>query len=311
MTTSVPASAATEEDLSRVTFHDETLGDSERDLLHGGVAAAWDVLAPLASEADLTSFPSAHIWGVTSREEAARVSGISIRRWRNIGGYARSGQAFILFQGQVNDPYARLDLVAHEATHLVQLAVSGGKGGSQCIQEGAADWYGWKAKSTQVSYLDFHDLIDDFKSLNSEDRIEVAGVVDKELAETLRETHTPNPLPAFSELTTEQQFRSAHQERGGQIYTLCLHAFDLLMETGGGEDAYFEYLSRLRSTGWRQAFNASFAGSLDVFEERFAHYRQSWFTEMRLPREIEHDEFMERLLDCDALTPRSGWVCVR
>lgn len=255
-----------DDDLSNVKFHVEYIDAKAEKILREGVEAAWAVLKPYAVEHGIDKFPKSNIWGFDDIDTAARVSGISRNTWQRLPGYAIGRNAYIIFRDTSGslDPY--ISVIAHEAVHLVQTAIGGGNWGSYCIAEGAANWFSIKAR-------------DHVRSFPFEEKINSLRRVNYNSLRTLE----------FSKLTTRSQFQNSQQKFGGKIYAFCTLAFDMLIETAGGEEAYFNYLSYLRRSNWRTAFNKAFTENLVTFEERFIVYRESGFSDYRFEDEIERD----------------------
>lgn len=281
------------------------------------IAALWSVLEEHVVGVGLTSFPTSHVWLFDDRESASRASGLSLSFWNTIGGYATGSRTWIV----VEDGYSEERLAAttaHEGMHLIQSAVTGGNWGSQCLAEGAARWYDYRTEE-QMGYVSFNDQITGLRNVSYDEEFGDLGISAEELEELglSREQISEYEsrlqaasLPNLIELSARAQFQKAYNELGPSVYSLCALAFDLLVETGGGEDSYFDYLTALRRTSWKTAFDRVFDEPLDVFLERFTRYRESGFEDYRLAHEVAFDEFIEQHFSrCPFWLPQS--LCIR
>jgi len=281
-----PSSALGQEDddgLSEVSFQTRDADPEAEVVMRTAVAAAWKVLRPALGEHGLTRFPAARFSAYYDSDDAARRSGwAQFREWRAPAGYALPGKAHILIQPNLTPSQAlggSTGLIAHEAAHIAQFAVGGSDLGHYCISEGAAEWYGGRAQ-TRAGGASFDRYLDGLLG-------RVAG----------REGFGAEGLPAFGDLGSQRQFQQTHKGHGQRRYTLCMLAFSLLIEIEG-EQAYWNYVSELRTRSWKNAFDRSFAEDYDTFKERFLHYRTTDWTDFRTEREIGRDEFLQEVFAC-------------
>lgn len=287
-----------EDSLRNVVFHTDYVDSTGANTMRQGVATLWTVVEPYAEKQGLTAFPKMNIWGFSTKEKAIAHSG---RRsfWQNFGGgYANPGQAYVLLENNSD-----IGVVAHEATHVLQFALSGSNLGNDCLAEGAANWYSTKTKSALGGpTLEYILEVGRPKPVDPVHQkiLENAGI-------EVPNNRWDNDIPTFKKLSTRAQFNQV-KSYNLRVYSLCMFAFNLLIETGGGEEAYFNYLAETRKSGWRTAFNKVFAEDLETFEARFAVYRESGFRDYRFEQEIRSEELLKNILECESLFGRN--ICV-
>jgi len=243
-------------------------------VLMDGIEGLWFAVADQAARHGLTRFPRTRAFLFVDRDTAARVFDRKLARFP---GLARPGRFAVVhlrpdrFRKDNINPIVVLS--AHESTHIVQYAVGEDVPSSRCIDEGAAEWFSWQA-------------LDALGRLGSRDRdrrwLWTLGVDDIE--------------PVMDVGTLDGWIRNldAHPTA---LYPACAAAFSLLMETGGGPDAYFDYLAARRTRPWRSAFAVSFDEPYDVFVARLVRYAETDGEDFRLPREVAFDAFKARYVD--------------
>ncbi|GEM_PF-2666556 len=239
-----------------------------RDLM-GGIEALWTVVDEYVAEHGLTRFPRTRVFLFGDRATAVRVFDRSLD---SFSGYARRGAfAVVYFPASYRERSPQLaELAAHEAAHIVQYAIGGTRSGSRCISEGAASWFARRA-------------LDELGRLSR-------GADDLPWEWWL----DPSDIPRILNLTTLSQWRRTSREYPRFLYPSCLAAFSVLMETGGGPEAYFDYLAALRGRSWQSAFRLAFDEDLDVFMERIVRLAETDGEDFRLAHEIAFDRFRER-----------------
>ena len=279
---------STDDGLSKVTFHSEHSDGEAIVLLRKGVRFAWQTIEPIASQHGMAEFPESDFWVFDDSSDAVRRSGLSKTFWEHHGGAAIGRVAYV--RGWLG-----LDGVvgtaAHEATHVVQHGMFGtsSRGSSRCITEGAASWYASKALVLRNDGTTFAEMREDLRTL-------------------MRYWEESTSLPDIDELHPLRSFDGLTGVTLRLRYRLCEAAFDLLIETGGGEHAYFDYLAALRHSDWRTAFDQSFDEDLATFEERFALYRANGYNDYRFPSEIARGQMIMRLVSCEYSSQRTH-VC--
>lgn len=299
--------SAPENELSRVNYHTEELNTQADRSLRDHVAAAWEAMKPYAAEHGLSEFPQSHIWGLADRQSAAQVSGISPAIWEGFSGWASGNSAWVVVP----------EVAAHEAVHMVQTALGGSNWGSHCIAEGAAEWYQARAREilelqpvdeTLANRMEaFGDTWIEHVDLSAQEWTAM-GMTTTISEERWAELEERFRLPLLTELHDRDHYLSAHDTFGSTIYSQCLFGFDLLIRTGGGEAAYFNYLSQLRSVDWPTAFDNAFVEDLATFETRFARYQETGFVDHRLEHEIQRERFfLLHVTDCE---PSSRSFCI-
>jgi hypothetical protein len=271
--------------LARVTFRTEYVDSKGANVLREGMAIAWELMAPYLKDHGFDSFPTAHVWGFYDIDDARRVTGFSRSKLTEFQGWASGNRAYIfMFRGP---PQGTPRTVVHEAVHLAQNALRPLVNDSVCLTEGAADWFALKASTLSRP--------DPARALES--RFENGS--DRRY-----------PGMKFLDLTTSGQFQRAIREGGTakSPYGFCLLAFYVLMKTGGGEEAYFDYLDEAGRVGWRTSFNRAFEEDLSVFVERFELYHASRFTDYRFPAEVRWDALLDKHLYGCFVAP-GRWFC--
>lgn len=292
----------TDSGLSQVRLHFEHFDHSEAgrvaEAVRSGVAALWSAMEPWATQLGLAEFPSADIWVFSDVQTASRVAPFDESFWTTFQGLARPGTAWIRFE-LPDDPLSSslrrniAVLSAHEAAHIVQYALSGSGLTSRCISEGAAEWYARAA----VDAGGFEDVGDEV----------VSQLVD--LA-NFNDWWPQLETSAIFTISTLDGWRTARDGPNGRgLYNICVLAFDLLLTTGGGHDAYFEYLSQRGQLGWRTALGRAFDEDLATVMARFDRYRATNGTDHRLAHEVVRDRFVRNhVLECGPWQPRARCI---
>lgn len=302
----VPSTVRAQEDpeLSQVVLHTDYVSDGGAEAMRTGVEELWRLIGPLARRHGLHAFPPSDFWGYTTREEAKAQTGRG-SFWDNFGGYSEPGVAHAVVPNERS-----IYVVSHEATHLIQLALNRGNK-HQCLLEGAARWYELRVATpfeTEAPFDSFEERLEMlrpdapdafFKEIAERARDELG--LEFERAETWYDDY-----PSIDSLTTRAAFERA-QLSGLDVYNYCMFAFDVLIDSGGGEDAYFSYLADAGQVGWRQAFEANFTDDYPTFLIRYGTYLDALMTDYRLPHEIAHAELLEHIYsNCDPMRE----VCV-
>jgi hypothetical protein len=143
---------------------------------------------------------------------------------------------------------ARVGLIAHELTHVLQYELGGGVRGTsdQWLREGFADWV-------------------ELQVLAAMGVVEVGPV----RAELVRRTRGAD-VPPLSRLATFPDWVAANERsRRVDLYGAAQLAVDLLIERHG-VDAVLEYFRRFAASQQREAhFAAAFGQALDGFDDDF------------------------------------------
>jgi hypothetical protein len=173
-----------------------------------------------------------------ARSTAATMTGI--------GGHRR----VLLNEARMSDDGwpARVGLIAHELTHVLQYELGGGVRGSsdQWLREGFADW-------VELQVLAAMGVVE-------------VGPVRAELVRRTRGTQ----VPPLSRLATFPDWVAANeQSKRADLYGAAQLAVDLLIERHG-VDAVLGYFGRFGASQQREAhFAAAFGQSLAAFDEDF------------------------------------------
>lgn len=276
------AAAAEDDGLAGVTFHDSGLDEERSEALRAGVSELWQYLEPYAESHDLSQFPATDIWGFGDH------SGVDRNCDFGGSGCAYPGRAYVA----VIQPIS-ISTAGHEAMHLVQFSIGGPNLGSQCIAEGAAEWYGQRTTAGYYPNQGDFDLIRNDYMIRSRDRA-AAGTI-----------------PPLSRLHSRSRFTSYDTT---VAYPTCFLAFDLLLQIQGGERpgtaAYFRYMAEQRRLGWRAAFAEAFDEQPETFGGRFTIYVESGLETWKFPAEIAQEAHMRRLLDCESSGLWAQRICV-
>lgn len=291
-----PARAQTGPDpdpLADVDVHTDYIGPGQEEAMRRGLELLWDFLKPHLSRLGYDRLPQMNMWGYTTRDQAIANSG-NAGLWRaGFGGFAHPGTAHVLVLHESDIAGA-----PHEAMHLVQFAVAGNNPGQDCLNEGAATWYGTRVDAKARPTFPFATRLEMSKPYNDIDSfyLDLLQHASEELGSEIEIPPTwEEGLPHITALETHNQFYNAALENR-RVYNLCFLAFDLLMNTGGGEAAYFHYLTDIPRMGWRAAFDANFAEDYATFVRRSDVWRATKMADPRLPHEIRADRIVERLL---------------
>jgi hypothetical protein len=269
-------SADSEADLSDVSFHGEVAGPAGDELLRMGVAALWDVMGPLAADYGFIKFPKSDFYAFLDQENAARHAGLDPSNYDSHGGWAFPSKAYAVLYATPTlplDPTWVPLVIPHEAAHLVQVALSDGDWGSRCIAEGAASWYADKAV-VSLNGENFDRRIDFTRDVLSASFLDVDPDEDPK---------SRPPLFVFSDLESGAQWDKAFSENPEFAYGSCTLYFDMLIKTGGGEEAYFVYLNAMKTSNWERAFDQSFNEPLEVFQARMDRMLETYFEDFSLP----------------------------
>lgn len=253
----IPAGAQESGPLDRVNIHVGDGGERYVKRAEEQIVKLWELVQDHAQTVGVDQLPTFDLYLYGSHEEAVAGSGMSELATYN--GYAVGGRAYVAMGEVDNEP-----VVAHETLHIIQQPLAGGNA-NYCLDEGAAEWYemavGLKAgtlvgKAKQRAAK----LRGDYGTLYI-DGISVDDIT-------------------LNDVITHQGFNKVVGSDPGGLYDLCAVAFWMLVETGGGEEAYWKYLKDSRQHGWKGAFERNFPYSWDDYVARFERFRDSGYVEM-------------------------------
>ena len=258
-----------------------------REAVYDGVRVLWEAVEPYASDVGLARFPRVDAWVFSDPDTARRVFGSCPSPWIEIFGCGKRGKfAIRLTPGRGSRLPVGLarGMTIHEAFHVVQRAILPSNAQPICLAEGSADWYGNKISDEEWGRGDWSPA---------------AG--QGWLADFLTLADLDNGL---IELLGWSRSRFYGYQEAPQIYSVCTSMFDVLLKTGGGGAAYFDFLKEAGRVGWRRAFDRAFTEDMDTFGLRLVRYVETEGADFRLPAEIARDEFIQRYLhDCDYTSP--------
>lgn len=256
----IPAGAQETAQLpDHVRIHAGDGGDRHVRRVSQQVAKLWELVEGHARTVGMDEMPAMDIYVYGTQNQARAATGRS--EFATHYGYALGSKAYLAMDNSLTG------LAAHETLHILQNSLAGveAQNRNYCLNEGASEWY-----ATAVE-LRAGTMSGKMKQRAASLRGEYGNAVRGDIA---ADDITPNDVVSY-----EGFFRVAESDPSG-LYDLCTVAFWLLMETGGGEPAYWQYLADSKAHGWKSAFERNFGYSWEDFIARFERFRDSGYVEM-------------------------------